>query len=317
MIQSPVFLVGAERSGTTMLHLMLDSHPEITGCEGFEFMVEMVGEQGERPELADYYEYLSRHAIFGTSELSIDRSLDYDSLVNDFLEQRHGADNHVQPVIPMVHFGFSRLLHIWPEARFIHLVRDPRDVTSSVIEMGWAGTVWHGLDKWIESEDEWTEFAKRIDASKFIELHYSDLIADHPTELGKVCGFLGLAYTDEMMSYAKETEYTVPDPSRVEAWKAKLTLDQLSLVEGRVGKMMTDRGFALSGGPLRQTTGVERFRLQWQNRLVKWKMRLDRFGPRLFVESLLIRVIPVDSYHKSVQLRTNKVERSRRKKSWR
>ncbi len=316
MIQSPVFLVGAERSGTTMLHLMLDSHPEITGCEGFEFLVEEVGDDGSRPPMADYLEYLSRNALFSTSDLAIDPSLDYDGLVNSFLEQRV-ASSGKSIVVPMVHFNFSRVLHIWPKARFIHLVRDPRDVTSSVIQMGWAGTVWHGLDKWIESEQEWTAFASKVDLSRRYELRYSDLIADHERELGKLCDFLGVRYSDEMMSYAQETDYTRPDPTRVEAWRKKLSQDKLALVEGRVGAMMVDRGFELSGGPVHQPDKAELFRLHWQDRLVRWKMRLERFGPRLFVESLLVKVIPVDAYHKSVKLRMNKVERARRKKSWR
>lgn len=316
MIKSPVFIVGAERSGSTMLRLMLDSHSEVTGCEGFEFIAEMVGDDGARPELAEYHEYLSRHAIFGSSGLKIDQALSYDELVNSFFSQRLELSGKTQ-VVSMVHFHFSRLLALWPEARFIHLVRDPRDVTSSVIQMGWAGTVWHGLDKWIESENEWSDFSKRLDATKFVELRYSDLIADHVSELKKVCGFLGVDYSDEMMSYADETDYSRPDPSRVEAWKSKLTDVDLALVEGRVGKMMVDRGFELSGGPLEQPGGTDKIKLNWQNRLAMWNTRIERYGARLFIEGLAAKVVPIDSYKKSVTLRYNKIERANRKKSWR
>jgi hypothetical protein len=56
-----------------------------------------------------------------------------------------------------VHRHYDRLLRLWPEARFIHLVRDPRDVASSCIGMGWAGNVWTGVTRWIEAERLWDE----------------------------------------------------------------------------------------------------------------------------------------------------------------
>ena len=49
----------------------------------------------------------------------------------------------------------DRLTRIWPDARFIHLVRDPRDVARSVIPMGWAGNTWVGVERWMEAERLW------------------------------------------------------------------------------------------------------------------------------------------------------------------
>ena len=144
---------------------MLDSHPEVTGCEGFEFLVDLLGDNGNRPEVTAYHEYLRAHPIFRSSRLTVDESLDFDSLVNDFLHQRRSGSGKSQ-VAAMVHFGFSRIRHVWPEARYIHLIRDPRDVAPSVINMGWASTVWFALDRWIEAEAEWKELKPTLRGSE-------------------------------------------------------------------------------------------------------------------------------------------------------
>lgn len=39
-VEKPIFLVGAERSGTTVLRLMLDHHPQIAWCNEFEYVVD-------------------------------------------------------------------------------------------------------------------------------------------------------------------------------------------------------------------------------------------------------------------------------------
>lgn len=132
----PIFLVGAERSGTTLLRLMLDSHPELAFRWESEVLVEKVGDDGAFPDLAEYHEHLRMYRF--VEKPAIDPSLDYAALVRSILEQKRVADRKPR-VGAVVHAHFDRLLFIWPDAIFIHLVRDPRDVAQSVVEMGWEG----------------------------------------------------------------------------------------------------------------------------------------------------------------------------------
>lgn len=53
MIEKPVFLVGAERSGKTLLRLMLEHHPDISWLNEFEYSVDLVSDQGEYPSLSE------------------------------------------------------------------------------------------------------------------------------------------------------------------------------------------------------------------------------------------------------------------------
>ena len=138
-----VFLVGSERSGTTLLRLMLDHHPEIAFEKEFDFVVSKVSETGAFPQVDAYLEWL---ATVRAADYAIDRSLDYRSLVTDFLRQKQAASGGKPRVGATVHRDFDRLRFIWPDARYIHLVRDPRDVSRSVVQKGWAGNVYQGSE---------------------------------------------------------------------------------------------------------------------------------------------------------------------------
>lgn len=295
---------------------MLDSHPDITCCEGFEFMVACVGDDGTRPPIEQYHDYLSTHAIFGSSQLTIDPELDYDALVNDFFAQRLGISGK-STVAAMVHMDIDRILHIWPEARFIHLIRDPRDVALSVIQMGWFGTVYEAVDKWIHAETGWDRLVAQIPGDRWIELQFADLISDHEAQLRRVCAFLDVDYTDQMLSYADETDYGLPNPSRIGSWKGKMSDRDLGILEGKVGPLLEARGFEPSGVTPHVPSGIEVKRLELESSLLQWKQRIDKFGIRLFIERGLARFVPSDSYKKSVQLRFNEIERANRKRSWR
>ena len=127
LVDEPVFLVGAERSGSTLLRLMLDHHPLIAFHFEFDFAVDMIGPNGELPPIQLYHDYLAAHRIFLQSRAEIDFSLDYRRLVRSFLIQKRNRDRK-KFVGATVHHAFDRLPTIWPHARYIHLVRDGRDV---------------------------------------------------------------------------------------------------------------------------------------------------------------------------------------------
>jgi hypothetical protein len=151
----PIFLVGAERSGTTLLRLMLDHHPEIAFFSEFEFAIEHVSGRGDFPDVDSYRHWLGNDRIFLDSGFHVDPTLAYPELVRSFLEQKRYRDR--KPLVgATVHAGFDRLGSIWPDARYIHLLRDPRDVARSTIAMGWAGNVWTGVERWLEAESTWS-----------------------------------------------------------------------------------------------------------------------------------------------------------------
>src|SRR5690606_30898833 len=126
---------------------------------------------------------------------------DYPTLLNGFLIQaRDQAGKSL--VGATVHRHFDRLLWLWPDARFIHLVRDPRDVARSCIGMGWAGNVWTGVERWVTAEQLWDRLRHRLTEARMLEVRYEDLLAAPDRVLARTCAFVGVDYAPAMLTYS-------------------------------------------------------------------------------------------------------------------
>lgn len=308
MISSPIFLVAAERSGTTLLRLMLDHHPLIAFLPEFEFAVEAVSDEGCWPPLPVFHESLTLRRDFEEYDLRVDSALDYPELVDSFLCQKRDRD-HKPMVGATVHRDFARLLHIWPDARFVHLVRDGRDVAPSSIAMGWAGTNWGGIDRWIEAERLWDSLRERV-GDRAIDVRYEDLVSSPERVLTKICEFVGVAFDSAMFDYAKTSTYGLPEASLAFQWRRRQSDWQVRLTESRIADRLVAAGYEPSGLPPLRVGPALRFGLQCQDRIARWAFRLRRFGWRLSLESALARRLRVKAWMRSVQLRINSVERS-------
>lgn len=308
MLKKPFFLVGAERSGTTLLRLMLNSHPDISWVEEFEYSVDLMTDDGQFPSLNSYYDWLETHRIFQWMEFSIDRNLDYPELVDSFLSQRYNPSEH-KIIGATVHRHFDRILSIWDDACFIHLIRDPRDVARSCIGMGWSGNVWYGCDRWLEAETLWEQLKNKISPDRYIEIHYEDLIKNPVQILTFICNFMGLDYDEKMLSYEQNTTYSTPDPKLIQQWKKKLSDLEIQLVESKVGSLLTDRGYELSQLPHINVNQFQRQQLKIEDWWYRVQFRIKRVGLFLFISDFLSRKLHLKSWEKQVKLKMNEIEK--------
>ncbi|MGH1503958.1 MAG: sulfotransferase family protein [Acidimicrobiales bacterium] len=315
MSTTPTFLVGAERSGTTLFRLLVDSHPEVTAIEGLDYVIGAVGPDGERPAVDDYAEWLATETVFSTAGFTVDRSLPFDEVADDFLRQRMAAAGKDRVAV-LLHTGLETALSLWPEARFIHLVRDPRAVALSTAPFEWSGHPFFGVHRWIDLMGEWRTLTEKVPADRLLEIHFEDLVTDHGTTLGTVCDFLGVTYTDEMLSYAAETDYDEPIPAKADEWRAKIDDDELRMVEGRVGEWLETKGYEASGLDPIDPSPRDLQKMKLAVRLKKWKHKLTSHG-WVAVAELATRKAGVSALHTPMKQRMNGHERQNRKKSWR
>mgnify|MGYP001793069280 FL=1 len=222
MLRRPVFLVGAERSGTMLLRLMLDHHPHIAFGSGFDYSIYGLDSHGRLMNLVDYYRWIQTDRNFLAQRPRIDRRLTYHQLVNSFLKQFQ-RDSQKPTIGATIHTHFDRLLQIWPEASFIHIVRDGRDVSRSCMAMGWAGDGWHGAERWIKAEKLWDKVTQQVPEHRRYEVRFESLIEDTVNTLDGVCQFMGHRYHPDMMDYAKDSGYSLPDGRLVNQWQHKLS----------------------------------------------------------------------------------------------
>jgi hypothetical protein len=306
---SAVFLIGSVRSGTTLLRLMLDHHPRIAWSNEFEYAVDLIPDAGGWPDLQAYYDWLETHRIFLATGFEIARNLSYPDLIKSFLEQKRKRGGKVL-VGATVHHHFDRLLGIWPDARFIHLLRDGRDVARSCIPMGWAGNMWTAPDPWIKAELLWDRLYQSLPADRWMTLTYENLITDPTTQLTRVCQFIGESFDPQMLEYHRHTTYERPDPKLIGQWKRKLSEYEIRLVESRIAPMLAQRGYQLSGLPPLEVTPAMQRQLRRQDRWSRAKFRFERYGPWLFGVDFLSRRLRIRPWYKSVRLRLNEIDKT-------
>ena len=311
LISQPIFLVGAERSGTTLLRLMLDHHPQIAFYHEFEYAVDLI-RGGKHPTLKEYYEFLETDRIFQSSGFEIDSKLNYPQLINSFLVQKRNLDG--KPIVgATVHRHFERLLTVWSDAKFIHIIRDPRDVARSCIGMNWAGNVWSGVERWLEAEQLWTQLTEIIPAEKRIEVRYESLISEPVANLERLCEFMGKSYDSAMLSYPENTTYSLPEAKFVAQWKRKLSPREIQLVEARVGKMLEEKGYELSKLPSLKISPAVKQRMRLHNRWSVIKGRINTYGFPLVFSGYLSRRLGLKQWEKNIQLKCNVIDSTRLK----
>ncbi len=310
MKDSPVFLVGAERSGTTMLRLMLDHHPRIAWLNEFEYAVDMVGQDGGYPDVAEYVQWLGQHRIFRATGFEADSTLGYEQLIDGFLAQR--KTNTGKPIAgATVHRDFDRLLKLYPEARFIHLVRDPRDVSPSVIKMGWAGNVYTACTPWIEAEQCWDRVEALTSDERWIQIRYEDLLENPQQQLSRACELIGVEFDPAMLGFHEDTSYRPPDSSASQRWKKTLSKKQVRLIESRCGETLIKRGYEGVHDRARGPGAAGRLYLSAQNRAWRMKARIDRFGFGLWMRAIVAKRFSPNGMYPRVKARMDEITKSR------
>ncbi|MEL6353967.1 MAG: sulfotransferase [Cyanobacteria bacterium J06627_28] len=323
MIQRPVFLVGAERSGTTLLRLMLNHHPKITFRAEFEYGIYGIDNKGRFLDLADYYRWLQTDRNFLIDRPRIDRRLNYPQLVNSFLKQFQGFSN--KPIVgATVHHHFDRLLDIWPDASFIHIVRDGRDVSRSCMKMGWAGDGWHGAERWVRAETLWDKLKLQVPEHRRMEVRFESLIEDTINTLDGICQFMGanaaapteVRYHPDMMNYANGPDYNLPDGRLVNQWHHKLSKREIQLIEARIAPLLVDRGYALSGLPHLRVSRLGRLTLKVQNKFGILSRRAQKYGLPLTSADFIARKLKLGRLSDRIRKKINVIDINTMKQSW-
>lgn len=302
----PIFLVGAERSGSTMLGLMLARHPEIAWLGEFEYAVDFLQEGGGLPDVAAFRAWLPTDRRFRAQQLAVDETLSYRDLVDSFLEQVRRRTG--KPLVgAALHRGFEWLPELWPEARFVHLVRDGRDVALSRMRMGWAGNPWVGCSPWRAAEEAWERLRSRLSAESFVELRFEDLVRRPRDELQRMCVALGVGYSPEMLRYPEESRYERPDPSAAERWRERMSPRELGYVESEIGDLLARRGYPPSGIAPAVPGRLARLRLQLQDRCFRIAFRFRRYGWALIVAEFVARRLRLDPLQRRLRLRIDAI----------
>jgi hypothetical protein len=304
----PFFVVGAVRSGTTLLRLLLGHHPRICRCDEFEYVATAISGRTEWPDSDKYADQLPLHRDFREAGYRVDRTRAFPDIAREFLVQRQRMDAR-ELVGATVHNHFDELLRIWPDAKFIHLGRDPRDVARSCVEMGWNGNAWAAVEIWIRSEDAWQRIRKQVPADRLLEVEFEDLVADAEKALRRVTAFLGVEYDPAMLEIEKDTTYRRPSPRASRSWRDDASKFDVRAMEARLGARLAQAGYAASGEPALQISGLRELGLRLTDRYGRMRFSIRRYGAALWVSSFVSRrLLPISTWRNRTKLAIDRID---------
>ncbi len=161
-------------------------------------------------------------------------------------------------------FYVDLLYDMFPEARFIYVVRDPRAVVTSMntIEYFSDDTVINALNWRSGAGDGYHGFLKSLPDKSRMVMSYEQLVSDPSDTLNRLCSFVGEDFDPEMLSFYKESKRymnpvirtenvtkTVTNTS-MERWREHLTPREVGLIEYVCRDEMELHGYDLEGIPV-------------------------------------------------------------------
>jgi hypothetical protein len=279
------FVVGATRSGTTLLRLMLDAHPDVGIPSETHFFHKLV-KRSERtrisPELLA--DTIITHKRWGDFHLDADElRARFDAIepfnLSDALRAFYGlyAEKHGKTRWGDKTPGYLRYMRriewVLPEARFIHLIRDGRDVALSVLPMNWGpSSVPEAAELWVERVTIAREQGALVD--HYMEVKYEDLVTETEPTLRRVADFLELPWDAAMLDYHARAEERLkekardlprrksrgdqpaaarmashamarkpPDPKRIGRWRTEMSAEDREIYESVAGDLLVELGY--------------------------------------------------------------------------
>ncbi|MBL4586795.1 MAG: sulfotransferase [Flavobacteriales bacterium] len=264
-LNEPIIIIGNPRSGTSLLRIMLNSHPNIVippECGFIQWWHEQY--KGWNASFTSANVELYVNDVLGSKKIET-YELDKENLIEHINQIRPKSYSELSACIP-ISYASSKPIKRWgdknnyyihhiplikdiyPNARFIHITRDGRDVASSYLELSNSfskGTKYlPNFPSGIEAiSTAWTKNIATIESglskTNLITVRYEDIVLDTITVLKQILDFVECKWSEQVCNYIdyndepkvtaawKEKTFSPIDPSGIGRFGTDLTGDQL------------------------------------------------------------------------------------------
>ena len=267
-----VFIIAIPRSGTSWLQGMLASLPEIATVRETHLadcylrrLVNAWRSEQQQPHPDGLKAILSETEFYDCLKSFSDR------IMAKIREFNPDAEIIVEKTPDNLNF-VPLLNRLYPEAYFIHVLRDPRAVVASHLALksetwGWISEKTNHVDlaqRWVKGMEQ-RDRAVELLEERFIEVRYEDMKQDRNQVLLEITDWLGLNYTSEQLSQliphlsAKDLDRAKAElPSHspffdtranffrrgeIDSWKQELTPEQVIDIEAICVRSITACGY--------------------------------------------------------------------------
>ena len=281
---SPIFLISTAGSGAGPLRQLLNMHPAIMIAPEFDFLVEAVTAEGRMMKRDAFLRSVEFDSRFKKLGLIVPQGTGMAGIAQALLDQVAAAKPGATIVGATLQHDFDRILWLWPDARFVHVVRDGRDVAIANVRAGKAGNLWHGIAEWAEAEALWDRMSHKLPEDRQFTAKYETIAAEPDYELRRLCQFLRIPFIAEMAPQAAMLDREVPG-----RWR-KADTREISAAEHRAARWLLQNSYFLSG-TVRPPSPLRRAALGVQNKLAVSNSQREKLGTGLWLKGGLVATI--------------------------
>jgi hypothetical protein len=275
-----LFIIGCPRSGTTLLRRLVDAHPLVAVIDEtrwivsfFERRAGLTSEGMVTPKLVLRLLDYDRFAKLGIGREDLEglmasgEPISYAAFVSGIFDLygRIHSKNLVGDKTPRYARKVPTLHALWPEARFVHLIRDGRDVCLSILNWKKSQRSIGRFESWREdpvtTTTLWWELHLRLAREDSVplgpglyrEVRYESLVARPAEECERLCRFLGIPYNGAMLRFHEGRERSGTGLDAKKAWRpvteglrdwtSEMPAADVERFEAAVGGLLDDLGY--------------------------------------------------------------------------
>ncbi|MBN1354530.1 MAG: sulfotransferase [Candidatus Omnitrophica bacterium] len=316
----PVFIVGSGRSGTTLLKDLMNSNSDIKFPPESHFLLEfykLFGDPRNEKEAVGLMRHIRRHYRYKRFGLDIkDAEIKgfrkYNSLI-DYIYTRFSCKYKAKrwgEKTPYYMNYLEDIKSLFPSAKFIHIIRDGRDMALSVIATAWGpNNVYTAAKYWKEYVEAGIKARDKLKES-YMEVKYEDLLENPESVLRKITSFTGLTYSPDMLKltslkedgyiantrnfFGRNTSHRASDKKIVKRntgnWKKKMKESDIKIFNFVAGDLLKKLGYEVPykngvlcpGRIKRLYYGVNDFVFSVFNEITSKDMYLRMVNPDIF-----------------------------------
>ena len=217
-----IFVVGAPRSGTTWLHQLLAQHPDVVTAGESHVFADGVSHLLENHRDPDPWMHLSTWLPASELETLVRRLCD--GVFESLRQAQDPGASRVLDKSPNARPYAADLARIYPDATFLHIIRDARDMAGSARDLwGWS----ERFAAWEQAATTWVDAVRdnreHLGHLRYLEVRYEDLLADTVPGLTTILDFAGLDhdpdFVEAVVAFGRAPVNVRPSDTRIGAGK--------------------------------------------------------------------------------------------------